>query len=210
MIRMMRRTLRGWKREFLLYWAKLTAFYRIVLGILLAMGLVAYGRSRFLDPRERELGDLQKTLERRSIPVQVHTPDTDPDLAEDRIRLENLQSSVENRRNELRAVEEATRFRLDARPADAAARLLALVNRNGLRVHANRPLEPPEGLPLPAVLTAYEIRGSYEGILAFLKDVAAEPLLWEIRDLLLLAPAESTVTSLQLSFTLHFTPYPGR
>jgi hypothetical protein len=210
MIRMIRRTLRGWKREFLQYWTKLSAFYRIVLGIILAMVFVAGGRSRFLDPRMRELDDVFETLQRRNVPEHVPTPETDPELEGDRIRLENLRESVEIRREELRAVEAVSPFRLDTRPADASTRLLALLNRNGLRVISNHAVTPPATLTLPAALTAFEIRGSYEGILTFLHEFANEPLLWELRDFLLQAPAESGSGSLHLSFTLHFTPYPGR
>lgn len=210
MIRMLRRTLRTWKRDFLGYWGKLTTFYRIVLGILLAMGLVAGGRSRFLDPMERELTDLRRTLERRGVPGAVHTPDTCPDLAEDRLRRENLERSLENRRDELRAVEAQTALRLEARAADAAARLLALVSQNGLRVQSNQPLPPPEDIRPPVLWTRYDLRGGFEGILSFLDAFAAEPLLWELRDLHLQVPPAGGAGGLRLSFTLQFTPYPDR
>jgi len=71
MMRTLRRALRQWKREFLAFWGRFTAFHRIVIGILLAMGIVFLARTRVIDPLERDLATEHKTLADKGVPARV-------------------------------------------------------------------------------------------------------------------------------------------
>lgn len=215
MIRMVRRALRQWKREFLAVWGRFTAFHRIVIGILLAMGLVYMARSRLLDPLDRELAGERRNLADKGVPAQVPTPGEDVEIQEERLRAENLKRSLENRSAELAAAEAATRLRLGAGKADASATLLALSGRHGLRVLKNASAEAPVGGTVPAAASVYELAGRFSAIFGFLEDVRREPLAWALRDVSVdlwhgqAAPETAPAPLLLLRFTLVLHLYGG-
>lgn len=213
MIRIMRRALRQWKREFLAFWGRFTAFHRIVIGILLAMGIVFAARARLLDPLDRELAALLKDLDDKGVPALVPEPAQDETIQEEVLRAENLQRSLENHAAALAAVEAANRHRIGAAKADANATLLGLAGRRKLRVWKNMPLEAPADGPVPAAASACELVGSYAAIYGFLDDVRREPLLWKLRDVSLELPeadaGPGAAPGLVLRFTLVQHLYPG-
>lgn len=213
MIRIMRRALRQWKREFLAFWERFTAFHRIVIGILLAMGIVFVARARLLDPLERELAALLKDLDEKGVPALVPEPAQDETIQEDILRAENLRRSLETHAAALAAVEAANRHRIGAAKADGNATLLGLAGRRKLRVRNNKPLEAPADGPVPAAASVCELAGTYSAIYGFLDDMYREPLLWELRDMSIGLPdagtGPGTAPGLVLSFTLVQHLYPG-
>jgi hypothetical protein len=182
MMRTFRRTLRQWKREFQSVWSRFTAFHRIVIGILLAMGVVFGARSRALDPLDRELSALRQELADKGIPAHLPLPAADGVVLEERVRAENLAQSLEHRARELERAEAAARFRLGAGHADATSALLALAGRHSLHVRRNVAVDPPPGGPVPMAASSYELAGRFPAIHRFLDDLRSEPLLWELRD----------------------------
>jgi hypothetical protein len=215
MIRATRRALRQWKREFLSFWGRFTAFHRIVIGILLAMGVVFLARTRVLDPLDHELAAERETLVEKGVPVRVPSPADDEDIQEETLRTENLRRSLENRTAELAAIEASSVYRLDAGKADANASLLAIASRHGVHVLKQTPTEAPTGGPLSMTASVYELAGRFPAIYGFLDDVRREPLLWELTDVsiaLLKEGSSSTIVSvppLVLRFTLILHLYRG-
>jgi hypothetical protein len=191
MMRALRRALRQWKREFLTFWGRFTAFHRMVIGILLAMGIVFLARTQVLDPLDRELAAERKMLADKGVPARVPAPEDDEDIQEETLRAENLQRSLENRTAELKAVEASSPYRLDAGKADANAALLALAGRHGLHVLKNAPMSAAEGGPVATAASAYELAGRFAAIYGFLDDARREPLLWELRDVSIALANES-------------------
>jgi len=183
MIRAVRRALREWRREFLTVWLRLTAFHRMVLGIVLGMLLVSGARNSVLDPLTRELNDLSKTLEGRAIPANVPEPDEDEEVLQERLRAENLRRSVEARQTELANAESGTRYVLAATHSDAEAALLVLANRHGLRVQENRAMEMDRTGFVHTSMSAYLLRGTFDSVFSFLEAFPAEPFLWALRDI---------------------------
>jgi hypothetical protein len=182
MMRMVRRSLRQWKREFLAFWGRFTAFHRIVIGILLAMVLVFAARARLLDPLDHDLAALYKELADNGIPVQVPLAETDETILEEVLRAENLERSLENLGAQLDQAEDATQYRLGASKADADSALLGLAGRHGLRVLKNLTADAPTDGPVPAAASAYELAGRFAAIHGFLEAVSREPFLWELRE----------------------------
>ena len=215
MIRALRRALRQWKREFLTFWGRFTAFHRIVIGILLAMGVVFAARTRVLDPLDKELAAARKKLSDKNVPARVPSPLEDDEIQQEMLRAENLERSLENQLGELAAIELATDLRLDVSKADAHAVLLAMAGRHGLRVLKNAADEPPTDGAVPTVASAYELAGRFTSIYGFLADVQREPILWELRDVSLGLLHEDDMFSasaaplLVLRFTLVLHLYPG-
>ncbi len=215
MIRIMRRAWRQWEREFLTFWGRFTAFHRIVIGILLAMGIVSAARSRLLDPLDRELAAARKDLADKGVPARVPTTEEDVVIQEESLRAENLRRSIENRTAELAAAEATSAYRLAAGKADANAALLALAGRHGLRVLKNRPADLAQAGAVPGTASTCELAGAFAAIYGFLQDVRREPLLWELRDvsLALLNEQEAfggaAAPPLVLRFTLILHLYRG-
>ncbi len=215
MIRALRRALRQWKREFLTFWGRFTAFHRIVIGILLAMGVVFAARTRVLDPLDKELAAARKKLSDKNVPARVPSPMEDDEIQQEMLRAENLERSLENQLGELAAIESATDLRLNVSKADAHAALLAMAGRHGLRVLKNAADEPPTDGAVPTVASAYELAGRFTSIYGFLADVQREPVLWELRDVSLGLLHEDDMFSasaaplLVLRFTLVLHLYPG-
>ncbi|AKJ64836.1 hypothetical protein [Kiritimatiella glycovorans] len=215
MMRALRRALRQWKREFLTFWQRFTAFHRIIIGIVLAMGVVIAARTKVLDPLDRELAAERKTLADKGVPVTVPAPADDPEIQEEELRAENLQRSLQDRAAELAEVEKTSAYRLDAGKADANAALLALAGRHGLHVLKNTAVESPGDAPVPTVASAYELAGRFGAIYGFLDEARREPLLWELRDVSIGLLRESdgfggaTAPPLVLRFTLVLHLYGG-
>ncbi|MGI6496555.1 MAG: hypothetical protein ACOX5G_10810 [Kiritimatiellia bacterium] len=215
MIRAIRRALRQWKREFLAFWSRFTAFHRIVIGILLAMGVVFLARTRMLDPLERELAAVRKELADKGVPARVPSADADEEVQQELLRAENLRRSIENQMGELAAIEATTDLRLDAGKADAHAALLAMAGRHGLRVLKNAAAEPPAGGTIPVEASTYELAGRFASIYGFLDDVRRGPILWELRDLSIVLldegdrPGGAAAPPLKLGFTLVLRRYDG-
>jgi hypothetical protein len=215
MMRALRRALRQWKREFLTFWGRFTAFHRIVIGILLAMGIVFVARTRVLDPLDKKLADERKALADKGVPAHVPSPEDDEEIQEETLRAENLRRSLENRAAELKTVEASSPYRLDAGKADANAALLALAGRHGLHVLKNAPMPAAAGGPVATAASAYELAGRFAAIYGFLDDVRREPILWELRDVSI-APANESdafggpaTPPLVLRFTLVLHLYRG-
>jgi hypothetical protein len=215
MIRALRRALREWKQEFLTVWLRLTAFHRIVLGIVLGMLLVYGARSSVLDPLQQELDDIRNNLEAKGVPAHVPRPEDDDDVQQETLRAENLQRSIDERLAELVTAEAGTRFDLSATHSDAEATLLALANRHGLRVQENRAMEADKTGTVPASLSAYVLHGSFHALFAFLEAFPDEPLLWELRDIEIETGAAATATAglqtpmLSFRFRLRLARYRG-
>ena len=77
MIRAVRRTLRSWRRDFLAFYMRFNTFYRIVIGIVLAMGIVAGSRHFLLDPKQREIRSVESRLTKETVPETVPSIETD-------------------------------------------------------------------------------------------------------------------------------------
>lgn len=215
MMRMIRRALRQWSREFLTFWGRFTAFHRIVIGIVLAMGIVFGARSHLLDPLDRELAAKRKVLTDKGVTARVPPPEQDEDVQKETLRAENLRRSLENRATELASAEAASAYRLDARKADANAALLALTSRHGLHVLKNTSAPAPEEGPVPVAASAYELAGTFAAIYGFLEDMRREPLLWTLHDVSLVLSNENDVFGISaapplvLRFTLILHLYHG-
>ena len=181
-MRIVRRALRQWQREFLAFWGRFTAFHRIVIGIVLAMFVVFAVRTRVLDPMDRELAALQKELASKGVPVRVPAPEMDEVIQEETLRAENLGESLQRLGAELAQVEASSPFRLQAGKADGHSALRGLAGRRGLHVRKNAPAEAPTDGPVPAAASEYELVGRFAAIHGFLDDMRREPLLWEMRD----------------------------
>ena len=182
MRRLLRRTLRQWKRELLSFWGRFNAFHRIVIGILLAMGIVFAARTRMLDQLEHDLAAERKTLSDDNVPAHVPLPEHDETIQEETLRMENLCRSLENRAAELTHAEKTSCFRIEAGKADANAALLAIAGRHGLHVLKNASTNVPHAGTTPSAASAYELAGRFPSIYKFLEDVQREPLLWELCD----------------------------
>lgn len=214
MMRVIRRALRQWKREFSVFWGRFTAFHRIVIGMLLAMAIVFGARSRLLDPLEQTLAAERKALADKSVPARVPLPEQDEVIAEETLRAENLQRSIENLTGELAHLEAASHFRLDASKADANAALLALASQRGLHVLKNTTVEPSPDGGVATVASRYELAGRFGGIYGFLDDMQRQPLLWQLRDVSIALLNEQDALSggtptLVLRFTLILHLYRG-
>ncbi|NCC52171.1 MAG: hypothetical protein EOM20_13270 [Spartobacteria bacterium] len=207
MMRMIRRSARQWKKEFLSFWGRFSAFHRIVIGILLAMGIVYLARSRALDPLAEELEATRKELADKGRATPPPAPEQDEVIQEELLRVENLRRSLENRGVELAGLEAGSAYRLDAGKADANAALLAMAGRRGLHVLKNAPVDLPEPGAVPAVAMAYELAGRFASIYGFLEDVRREPLLWELQgiSISLLNETASYGGAVAPALVLHFT-----
>ncbi len=181
MKRLLRRVLRQWKSEFMAVWLRLTAFHRIVLGMILAMGLVYASRVRVLDPLTVEVDALHAQLRDKGVPARVPTIEADDDLQQEQLRAESLRESLETWTRELAAQESESGLQFDAGESDAHAALLTLANRHGVRVHAKSPLPQAQGNAGRMAASAYTLRGRFPALFAFLSGLRDVPLLWEIQ-----------------------------
>lgn len=183
MSRMLRRALRQWKEEFLSVWLRCTAFHRIVLGIVLAMGLVYGARVRVLDALSAEVEALSQELGEKGVPQRVPPPETDDELQQETFRAESLRESIETWTAELETAEAEAGIHLDASMSDAHATLLKMANRHGVRVHSKGPTNNPQHDAPRVAASAYEIRGRFPAVFAFLSGLSDAPLLWEFQQI---------------------------
>jgi hypothetical protein len=170
-MRAIRRALRQWKGELGAFWGRFNTFYRIVLGILLAMAIV-YGARRFLlDERRTAVAELHKELADESVPGAVPTPEEDDDIQEAEMTRENLKASLERERADTRAVieERGTGGRADA--LDTIETLGRLIGRHGLIVKSAARVDCEGEFPLPRICQSYELVGGFAGIHGFLREV---------------------------------------
>lgn len=147
MIRLLRRSLRGWKREIYAFWGRFNTFYRIIIGLALAMAMIYGGRETLLDPRIRELKKLNEQLAKNAVPDPVPASETDDEAEESRIKAENIRKSLESLKARLADAEKATPYRLEASAADATAAVLRLADSFGLRVREASPIEDAQTAP---------------------------------------------------------------
>ena len=180
MTRMLRRALRQWKSEFMTVWLRLTAFHRIALGMIVAMGLIYGARVRLLDPLTAEVDELHEQLQDKGVPTPVPAIETDDELQQEQFRAESLRESLETWRAELATLEAASALQLDADEADAHAALLALANRQGVRVHAKSAVPGASDNAGRITRSAYTMRGRFPALFAFLGGLRDVPLLWEL------------------------------
>ncbi|MDR1613913.1 MAG: hypothetical protein LBT97_14220 [Planctomycetota bacterium] len=148
MIRVIRRTVRGWKRELLSFYGRFNTFHRMVVGIILAMGMVYCSRRFLLDPGRKDMRAIENRLKEDSVPDVVPQIDTDKELQDALLRAETREKQLAEFQERLAAAEAGSRFNLDASPSDADAALYALAISCGLRVHQTGPVaasEPAKG-----------------------------------------------------------------
>jgi hypothetical protein len=183
MIRIIRRALREWKREFLAFWSKFSAFHRIVIAIILAMAIVYAARSRLFDPLQSELTATMVELDTRGVPLRIPDPHNDEVVQDERLRSENLRRSIENHAATLAVLEEESGLQLAAGRADANAALLEIAARHDLHVLKNSVLEAPAGNVVRSSAAEYELLGSFKSVYAFLQEIERAPYLWELQEL---------------------------
>lgn len=182
MKRMLRRAGRQWKSEFMSVWLRLTAFHRIVLGIVFAISLVYAARARVLDRLGAEVDSLHEQLRDKGVPVRVPAVENDDDLQQEQWRAESLRESLEAWIRDLAAREAESGLELDVSKADAHAALLALANRHGVRVHSKSPLHNAPDDAGRVTRSAYTLRGRFPALFAFLAGLRDVPMLWELQE----------------------------
>ncbi|MDR2392251.1 MAG: hypothetical protein LBE84_11310 [Planctomycetota bacterium] len=176
MIRAVRRTFRGWKRELLSFYGRFNTFRRIVIGIILAMGVVFGARRLLLDPAQRNIRAIESRLRDDSVPEVVPPIDTDKETQDSLLRAETREKQLADFQERLAAKEAASRLRLGANPADIDAALYALAVDCGLRVQT-KPVEPPAPAEESEKETAGKpaARGGKRGRNAVPAEPGAEP-----------------------------------
>lgn len=148
MIRVIRRTVRGWKRELLTFYARFNTFYRIVAGIVLAMGIVYCSRQFLLDPAQKNMRAIENRLKTDSVPEVVPIIDTDKETQDTLLRAETREKQIAEFQERLALAEAGSRLNLDASPSDADGALYNLAVECGLRVRKSNvvvPSEPADG-----------------------------------------------------------------
>ena len=209
MIRAVRRTLRGWKRELLSFYGRFNTFRRIVVGIVLAMGLVYSARRFLLNPEQKDIRDVESRLKNDSVPDVVPRIDTDKETQDSLLRAETREKQLVEFQERLAAAERQSRFSLDASVSDANEALNALAIDCGLRVNKKagvaaappaaetekapakgagkksgvpepEPAEPADAIPANAAANDYELRGDFASIKKFLQRADELPFLARI------------------------------
>ena len=211
MIRQAKRTLRGWKHEFLAVWNRLNGFHRIVIGIGLSIVLVYEAQSQGLNPLEEKVSELRNQMETKGIPQRVVAPKDDDETQGNLLHKESMLSRVRRLEADVKKAEEQTGLKLAASDADANAAIVELATEFGLRVCDNRAGE--------ATGTFYEMQGGFESIYRFFQSIEQAPYLWNLADVSIrLAAAEhnrqpgeliNASSQLILRFTLQFHSYSG-
>lgn len=182
-MRVLRRALRGWKREVLSFWARFTTFHRVVFGVLLAMAAVYGLRVVALDPLQKEVKTLTDKLAKDGVPAIVPLTATDEEVQQNRLKAESARDSLKESRAELEQAQKNSPYRLQATLADASAAILGLASASNLRVRENSDTTAPEGGELAVAAKQFELRGDFVCIREFLSQAEQEPYLWEITDL---------------------------
>ncbi len=181
MKRMIRRQLRQWGRDFMSVWQRLTAFHRIVIGIIVAMVIVYVARMRVIDPLTEEVAGLSERLREAGAPITIPAIEHDQDLQQEQLRSENLLSSIAELEKLLAELEESAGIGRLGGMADAHAELLAIASRSRVRVRAKGSVTENRSESERVLGSSYELSGSFPAIYAFLEGLRAAPLLWEIR-----------------------------
>lgn len=173
MIRALRRALRQWKTEVLGFWGRFSAFYRIVFGIVLAMGIVYGARRQALDAVTQRVDELAAELEELDAPSPVPTPEADDDLQIAMMQVENLEHELKKEREETKAL---LQNRSNARGRSAARetmdRVAELIAQNALAVRSSVPVECEGEFPLPRVCRSYDMTGEFPAVHGFLRQLA--------------------------------------
>ncbi len=201
MNRQLKRTIKGWKKEFFAFCEKFNTFYRIVFGIIISMLVVYLARIHFLDPLQKEVVEIRKTLKEEGVPDQVGLPENDDETQKTTIKCENISATNSEIEKRIKDLEQTSRYKLSATGADANAALLSLANMHDLKVYENTRIEDSNKIvekgnedkkeEEPVAVTReiyksntlyeYELRGTFSSVLKFLENVDKEPFLWSLK-----------------------------
>lgn len=162
-------------------WQRLTAFHRIVIGIVVAMAIVYGARMRVLDPLTEDVAGLSERLRDAGAPSTIPSIEQDQDLQQEQLRSENLLSSIAELEKMLADLEDSAGIGRLGGMADAHAELLAIASRSRVRVRAKGSVNENRSESERVLGSSYELSGSFPAIYAFLEGLRAAPLLWEIR-----------------------------
>ncbi len=173
MMRQLRRALRQWNGELATFWSRFSTFYRLVLGILLAMCIVYGARRQLLDERRAAVAALRKELADQGVPTVVPPPETDDELQEIQLQAESLEASLEREREATRALIENRQGRTRAQAIETLEALGRLVSTHGLTVRNAARVQCQDDFPVPRICQSYHLVGDFAGIHAFLRDVDA-------------------------------------
>lgn len=182
MIRQIKKQIKGWGDEFSRLWGRLKSFHRVALGIALAIGLVWLMRETTLDPLQKKLGTIEKSLSSLGVPQPVPPPEEDNDIQEQELRITNMEQTLAQAREKL----EKTVLKMSplrkSQKSDAVAETYRLVTRAGLRVksYSEPPLKDSQKKSvLPVSEHEYVLEGSFDGIYHFLDSMNGFP--WPCR-----------------------------
>jgi hypothetical protein len=202
-----KRSLRRWRQEFRSVWCRLTAFHRIVLGILLALVAAYVGRQKMMDPLEVQVRELRESLQKQSVPSQVPAPEKDAQTQAALQQAEKAGRNIKDLLKQVRAAEQASALRLDASQTEAGAWVVERATQCGLRIRDNHDVET--GL-------LYEMQGRFESVYRLLSAMDRAPFIWSVSELMIELEelehkkAEELVNVsplLSLRFVLQFQPY---
>jgi hypothetical protein len=176
MIRGIKKQLHSWRMEINALWSRLTSFHRTALGIVLSVAMILIVRSASLDPLQQDLEKKISELVANSVPAEIVSPESDNDIQELLMRIENIEPVLDNARETLKqTIYRRSPLRFEQK-SDAVAETYRLVTRAGLRVKSyTEPLRAndQQAHVLPVSEHAYVLEGDFGGIFAFLRFMDA-------------------------------------
>jgi len=172
MMRFFRRTCRQWQHEFLAFWGKFNTFYRMIIGIALAMAMVFGARRQVLDSHHHAVTALEKELKGKGVPAHVPPPGSDNEVQEAELQAESLQAALDRERQETRAALEPFRSGSQDRARETVETLTRLIGKHGLMVRSATRCDPLDDFPLARLCQSYLLAGDFAGIFGFLNDIA--------------------------------------
>lgn len=209
--RSLKRALQGWQQEFSAFWGRLTAFHRMVIGMVIALVLVGYGQKKMLNPLEQKVQTIRDRQMENALLSQVPAPAEDDQTQVMRLRAQGLAAQLIKTQQQVRAAEDESEWHLDATATDANAWLVACATRCGVRVCENREADGTDSMR-----TFYKMSGRFEAVYQLLQRIDQAPFFCVIEEMALqldgLAAKKideliDAPSLLNIHFTLQFKPY---
>jgi hypothetical protein len=214
MKRALRRVWRQWKGELQSHWRRLSSFMRIVVGISVAVLMVLALRSYRIDTMQAHWETLREANAAIDLPLAALNPETDSEIEAARMRIENIEPSLQEARDAVAALTQRPDVLSPARRGEALNVLDEWIGEAGLVLHSRVDLRddaPAHPGPVPVSRHRYVVTGPFPRIHTFIRRLRAFPYVSRFDEMDLVVRADSMPTasvSLQLTFdcTLYLRP----
>lgn len=173
MKRAVRRALREWKAEFSRNWQRLNTFMRIVLGVIIAMGLVWAARRWVLDPQQDQLTQIRKDNSVIDMPDGIIRPENDVEIQDNELKIENLKKSLTASKDKVQSVAVSANIVAPTAKGEVLTEMSQLIARCRLLLRSHNEIQPEDETvsPVPVSHHAYSITGPFNSIRTFIHEL---------------------------------------